>query len=79
MPPSWKHCSRTRSNRSEEAIIEIYRRLRPSNPPTPETAKRFFKSLFFDPETYDLSDVGRAKMNYKLRLDVPVDVTVLRN
>ena len=62
----------------DEAIIEIYRRLRPSNPPTPETAKRFFKSLFFDPETYDISDVGRVKMNYKLRLDVPVDVTTLR-
>jgi DNA-directed RNA polymerase subunit beta len=64
---------------AEEAIIEIYRRLRPSNPPTPETAHKFFKSLFFDPASYDLSDVGRAKMNYKLRLDVPIDVTVLRN
>ena len=63
----------------EEAIIEIYRRLRPSNPPTPETAHKFFNSLFFDPASYDLSDVGRAKMNYKLRLDVPIDVTVLRN
>jgi len=63
----------------EDAIIEIYRRLRPSNPPTPETANAFFRSLFFEPETYDLSDVGRAKMNYKLRLDVPTDVTVLRN
>ena len=62
----------------EDAIIEIYRRLRPSNPPTPETANAFFRSLFFEPETYDLSDVGRAKMNYKLRLDVPTDVTVLR-
>ena len=64
---------------AEEAVIEIYRRLRPSNPPTPETAAKFFQSLFFTPETYDLSDVGRAKMNYKLRLDVPKDVTVLRN
>ena len=63
----------------EEAIIEIYRRLRPSNPPTPETARRFFKSLFFDPETYDISDVGRVKMNYKLHLDVSADVTILRN
>jgi len=62
-----------------DAIIEIYRRLRPSNPPTPETAQAFFRSLFFEPETYDLSDVGRAKMNYKLRLDVPMDITVLRN
>ncbi|MDD5775991.1 MAG: DNA-directed RNA polymerase subunit beta, partial [Candidatus Omnitrophica bacterium] len=60
-----------------EAIIEIYRRLRPSNPPTPETANAFFRSLFFEPETYDLSDVGRAKMNYKLRMNVPTDVTVL--
>jgi DNA-directed RNA polymerase subunit beta len=62
----------------EDAVIEIYRRLRPSNPPTPETANAFFRSLFFEPETYDLSDVGRAKMNYKLHLDVPTDVTVLR-
>lgn len=63
----------------EDAIMEIYRRLRPSNPPTPETARRFFQSLFFDPETYDLSDVGRVKMNYKLRLDVATNVTILRN
>jgi len=64
---------------AEDAIIEIYRRLRPSNPPTPETAHKFFNSLFFEPDSYDLSDVGRAKMNYKLRLDVPTTVTVLRN
>jgi len=64
---------------AEDAIIEIYRRLRPSNPPTPETAYKFFNSLFFEPDSYDLSDVGRAKMNYKLRLDVPTSVTVLRN
>ncbi|MBT8490957.1 MAG: DNA-directed RNA polymerase subunit beta, partial [Deltaproteobacteria bacterium] len=62
----------------DEAIIEIYRRLRPSNPPTLETAKKFCKGLFFDPGTYDLSDVGRVKINYKLRLDVPSDLTVLR-
>jgi len=62
---------------ADDAIIEIYRRLRPSNPPTLETAKKFFGSLFFEAETYDLSDVGRAKMNYKLRLNVPTDVTVL--
>jgi len=64
---------------TEDAIMEIYRRLRPSNPPTPETADKFFKSLFFEPETYDLSNVGRAKMNYKLKMNVSTDVTVLRN
>ena len=63
----------------DDAIMEIYRRLRPSNPPTPETARRFFQSLFFDAESYDLSDVGRVKMNYKLRLDVDTNVTILRN
>ncbi len=63
----------------DEAVMEIYRRLRPSNPPTPETARRFFESLFFDAESYDLSDVGRVKMNYKLRLDVDTSVTILRN
>ncbi|NPU85130.1 MAG: DNA-directed RNA polymerase subunit beta [Syntrophaceae bacterium] len=68
-----------RIDSAEDAIIEIYRRLRPSNPPTPETAFKFFRSLFFEEETYDLSDVGRAKMNYKLGLDVPTDVAVLRN
>jgi DNA-directed RNA polymerase subunit beta len=64
---------------TEDAIMEIYRRLRPSNPPTPETAKKFFKSLFFEPESYDLSNVGRAKMNYKLHMNVPTDITVLSN
>ncbi|MFA4916139.1 MAG: DNA-directed RNA polymerase subunit beta [Syntrophales bacterium] len=64
---------------ADDAIIEIYRRLRPSNPPTLETAQNFFHSLFFANETYDLSDVGRAKINYKLCLDVPTDMTVLRN
>ncbi len=68
-----------RIDTAEDAIMEIYRRLRPSNPPTPETAAKFFNSLFFEPETYDLSDVGRAKMNYKLRLNVSTELTVLRN
>jgi DNA-directed RNA polymerase subunit beta len=68
-----------RIDTAEDAIMEIYRRLRPSNPPTPETAAKFFNSLFFESETYDLSDVGRAKMNYKLRLNVSTELTVLRN
>ncbi|MDJ0853039.1 MAG: DNA-directed RNA polymerase subunit beta [Myxococcota bacterium] len=50
----------------EEAIIEIYRRLRPGDPPTVETATNLFRNLFFNPERYDLSRVGRLKVNHKL-------------
>lgn len=64
---------------TDDAIIEIYRRLRPSNPPILETAYKFFNNLFFSSDSYDLSNVGRAKMNYKLGLDVPMDMVVLRN
>ena len=55
------------------AQIEIYRRLRPSSPPTPEVAQAFFDKLFFDPSTYDLSEVGRYKINAKLNLDTSID------
>ncbi|MEJ2364284.1 MAG: DNA-directed RNA polymerase subunit beta [Deltaproteobacteria bacterium] len=51
---------------SEAAILEIYRKLRPSNPPTPEVATEFFNNLFFSPEQYDLSEVGRLKINQQL-------------
>ncbi|MBX3183056.1 MAG: DNA-directed RNA polymerase subunit beta [Polyangiaceae bacterium] len=50
---------------TEDAIMEIYRRLRPGDPPTLETAKTLFQNLFFNPERYDLSAVGRLKLNYK--------------
>ena len=55
----------------EDAIIEIYRRLRPGDPPTLETAKTLFNNLFFNPERYDLSKVGRLKLNYKFYRDLP--------
>jgi len=63
----------------EKASIEIYRRLRPGDPPTLETAKTLFNNLFFNSERYDLSKVGRMKINHKLGLDVPLDVTTLRH
>ncbi len=50
-----------------DAILEIYRRLRPSNRPNPEVATAFFQNLFFNPEYYDLSPVGRLKLDLKLR------------
>jgi DNA-directed RNA polymerase subunit beta len=56
---------------TEDAIMEIYRRLRPGDPPTLETAKQLFHNLFFNPERYDLSAVGRLKLNYKFYRDVP--------
>jgi DNA-directed RNA polymerase subunit beta len=61
----------------DEAIMEIYRRLRPGDPPTVETAQNLFKNLFFNPERYDLSKVGRLKLNYKFKLDETLDNTVL--
>src|SRR5215471_7812618 len=56
---------------TEDAIMEIYRRLRPGDPPTLETAKTLFNNLFFNPERYDLSKVGRLKLNYKFYRDMP--------
>ncbi|MCA9594467.1 MAG: DNA-directed RNA polymerase subunit beta [Myxococcales bacterium] len=58
---------------TEDAIMEIYRRLRPGDPPTLETAKQLFNNLFFNPERYDLSAVGRLKLNYKFYRDLPED------
>ncbi|HEY6299918.1 MAG TPA: DNA-directed RNA polymerase subunit beta [Candidatus Binatus sp.] len=62
----------------EEAVIEIYRRLRPGDPPTQETATTFFNNLFFNAERYDLSKVGRLKLNHKLKIDVPLEQGTLR-
>ena len=62
----------------EEAIIEIYKRLRPGDPPTAETATAFFNNLFFNPDRYDLSRVGRLKLNRKLKIEVPLEQGTLR-
>jgi DNA-directed RNA polymerase subunit beta len=62
----------------EDALFDIYRVMRPGEPPTVEAAEAMFKSLFFDQERYDLSSVGRVKMNMRLELDVADDVRVLR-
>jgi len=62
----------------EDALFDIYRVMRPGEPPTIETAEAMFTSLFFDPERYDLSAVGRVKMNMRLDLDADDTVRVLR-
>ena len=65
----------------DEALMDIYRVMRPGEPPTPETAEALFKGLFFDSERYDLSTVGRVKMNMRLGFsieEVPDHIRTLR-
>ncbi len=64
-------------NTQEEALIEIYRKLRPGEPPTLAAAKDLFNGLFFDPKRYDLSPVGRLKLNKRLAINVPLENRVL--
>ena len=62
----------------EEALFDVYRVMRPGEPPTLDTAQAMFQSLFFDSERYDLSAVGRVKMNMRLDLDAEDTVRILR-
>ena len=61
----------------EEALIEIYRRLRPGDPPTLDSSRSLFENMFFNPQKYDFSRVGRLKLNTKLGLDTPLDEKIL--
>ena len=61
----------------EEALVKIYTLLRPGDPPTVDTARNLIYRLFFSPKRYDLGKVGRYKLNQRLGLDVPIDVTIL--
>ncbi len=62
----------------DEAILDIYRKMRPSSPPTQEVADKFFENLFSNINSYDLSKVGRLKLNYRLNFDVPLEQRTLR-
>lgn len=62
---------------SDEAVIEIYKKLRPGEPPTPAIANTLFNNLFFNPKHYDLSPVGRLKLNKRLNLNMPLEKKVL--
>jgi DNA-directed RNA polymerase subunit beta len=62
----------------EEALIEIYRRLRPGNPATPEVAQDFMDNLFFKSTYYDLSGVGRLKINQRLGISSEINLNILR-
>ena len=61
----------------EDALIKIFERLRPGEPPTVEAAALLFENLFFNKDKYDLSKVGRMKINYKFGMNIPVEETVL--
>jgi len=67
------------NNDKSEAITEIYKVLRPGEPPTIEIATQIFNNLFFSSDRYDLSDVGRVKMNSRLNLECSDKITILRN
>jgi len=68
-----------KNNNKEEAITDIYKVLRPGEPPSFDVAKEVFNNLFFTSLRYDLSDVGRVKLNSKLQLECNDNVTILRN
>ena len=68
-----------KNNSKDDAITEIYKVLRPGEPPTSEIATKIFNNLFFSSDRYDLSDVGRVKMNSRLNLECSDKITILRN
>jgi DNA-directed RNA polymerase subunit beta len=65
------------STREEEALIEVFKKQRPGEPPTLDNARNLLRSLFFDPKRYDLTKVGRYKLNQRLGVNVPEDTRVL--
>ena len=65
------------SSREEEALIEVFKKQRPGEPPTVDNARNLLNSLFFDPKRYDLTKVGRYKLNQRLGVDVPEGTRVL--
>jgi len=67
-----------KNHNRDQALVDIYRVMRPGEPPTAETADGLFNQLFFDSERYDLSSVGRVKMNMRLSLDAEDTVRILR-
>lgn len=66
-----------KTDNTEQALLKVFERLRPGEPPTVEAAQQVLNFSFFDPTRYDLSKVGRMKINYKFGLKIPVTETVL--
>jgi len=65
------------TTREEEAVVEVFKKQRPGEPPTLDNSRNLIKALFFDPKRYDLTKVGRYKLNQRLGVDVPDDTRTL--
>ena len=61
----------------EQALVEVFKKQRPGEPPTVDNARNLLRALFFDPKRYDLTKVGRYKLNQRLDVEVPEDIRVL--
>jgi DNA-directed RNA polymerase subunit beta len=72
-----KTLDRDTTDTQEEALVEVYRKLRPGDPPSVDGGRTMLQSRFFDPKRYDLGKVGRYKINKKLKVDVAMDVRTL--
>ena len=70
-------CQKDYTKSKEEALLEVYRRLRPGDPATVESAQSLMDRLFFDRKRYDLSDTGRFVLNRKLGMNVPLNKRIL--
>ena len=72
-----KESAEKKELKTEDALLEVYKKLRPGDPPSVEGGKALLYSRFFDPKRYDLGKVGRHKMNKKLNIDIPIETRVL--
>src|SRR5216117_272243 len=75
----WDTLARDHFKHPDEALVEIYRRLRPGDPPTVDSARALFRGMFMDPRRYDLARVGRFMINKKLQIEAPLSVKTLRS
>ena len=75
----WETLARDHFKNPDEALVEIYRRLRPGDPPTVESARSLFRGMFMDPRRYDLARVGRFMINEKLGIEAPANAKTIRS
>src|SRR6266545_4630876 len=74
---SWLELEKDPTQTEEQALVEVFKKQRPGEPPTVDNARNLLRALFFDPKRYDLTKVGRYKLNQRLGVNVPEDTRVL--